>query len=63
MIAPKDRRQTLIKLTDKGQAKLDEVMPNYYRRVKQLMAVLTEEEGQVLHEALLKLSQQATIFD
>lgn len=63
MVAPKDRRQTLIKLTGKGQAKLDEVMPDYYRRVKQLMAVLTDEEGQALQKVLLKLSQHVEIFD
>jgi len=63
MAAAKDRRQTLVKLTAKGQARLDEVMPEYYRRVKQLMAVLTEDEGQVLNNVLLKLSQQDKIFD
>lgn len=63
MVAPKDRRQTVIKLTPNGQAKLDEVMPEYYRRVKQLMSVINEEEGAVLQQVLLKLSQQAQIFD
>lgn len=63
MVAATDRRQTQVKLTEKGQAKLDEVMPEYYRRVNQLMTVLDAEEGQALHRALLKLSQHVEIFD
>jgi DNA-binding MarR family transcriptional regulator len=63
MVAAKDRRQTRVKLTAMGQAKLDEVMPEYYRRVNQLMSVLDAEEGETLHRAVLKLSQQAEIFD
>ncbi|MTI64433.1 MarR family transcriptional regulator [Methylophaga sp.] len=63
MVSPRDRRQTLVKLTHKGQSKLDEVMPEYYRRVRQLMTVLTNEEGDMLMQILMKLSQQAQVFD
>lgn len=63
MVGPKDRRQTLVKLTAKGQAKLDQVMPEYYRRVQQLMSVLSDDEGKTLMQALIKLSQQARAFD
>ncbi|MBL1456652.1 MAG: MarR family transcriptional regulator [Methylophaga sp.] len=58
MVSHEDRRQTLIKLTTKGQAKLDEVMPEYYRRVNQLMSVLTEAESKTLMQILAKLNQQ-----
>lgn len=63
MVAPADRRQSLVKLTPKGQAKLDEVMPEYYRRVKQLMTVLSDEEGETLMNILNKLSQHTEVFD
>lgn len=63
MIDPKDRRQTMVKLTARGQAKLDEVMPDYYRRVNQLMSVLSREEGETLMQIMIKLSQQAQVFD
>lgn len=63
MVAPEDRRQSLVKLTPKGQAKLDEVMPEYYRRVKQLMSALSDEEGETLMKILYKLSQHTQVFD
>lgn len=37
-----DRRRLAIRLTAKGQAKLDEVMPEYYQRVRHLMLPLDE---------------------
>jgi len=43
-----DRRKFLIKLTPAGQQKLDEVMPDYYRKVKLLMSFLTEKQRDVL---------------
>ncbi len=63
MVSFKDRRQMLVKLTSKGQAKLDEVMPEYYRRVRQLMTALSDEEGDMLMQILMKLNQQAQVFD
>lgn len=58
-----DRRQTLVKLTTAGQAKLDEVMPDYYQRLNQLMAVLSAEEGKTLMTTLSKLQKQRFVFD
>lgn len=58
-----DRRQSVVKLTEAGQTKLDEVMPDYYRRLKQLMSVLSREEGDMLMTILSKLRQQTRIFD
>lgn len=63
MVSKTDRRQTLVKLTAEGQARLDEVMPDYYRRLRQLMSVLTREEGDTLMTILMKLSRQARVFD
>lgn len=39
-----DRRRVTIQLTPAGQAKLDAVMPDYYQRVRRLMAPLDEDE-------------------
>lgn len=39
-----DRRRVTIHLTAAGQTKLDEVMPDYYQRVRRLMAPLEENE-------------------
>jgi DNA-binding MarR family transcriptional regulator len=44
-----DRRKFLIRLTPAGQQKLDAVMPDYYRRVQDLMSKLAiaERDGMV----------------
>jgi DNA-binding MarR family transcriptional regulator len=39
-----DRRKISIKLTPAGQQKLDEVMPDYHRKVKALMSILTKDQ-------------------
>lgn len=39
-----DRRRVAIRLTAAGQTKLDEVMPDYYQRVRRLMAPLDETD-------------------
>jgi DNA-binding MarR family transcriptional regulator len=57
-----DRRKFHIKLTAQGQAKLDEVMPEYYRRVDRLMSILTPEEGEALTSMLIKLQNNRDIF-
>ncbi len=41
---PVDRRKFLIRLTDSGQIKLDEAMPDYYRKVHALMSLLGTAE-------------------
>lgn len=47
-----DRRSVKIQLTDAGQAKLDVVMPDYYRRLKQCMQHLDEEKRLQLQQLL-----------
>jgi DNA-binding MarR family transcriptional regulator len=57
-----DRRKLHIKLTPSGQAKLDEVMPEYYRRVEALMNVLSSEQGEDLTLMLKKLQNNSEVF-
>jgi len=57
-----DRRKFHIKLTALGQAKLDEVMPEYYQRVDRLMSILSPEEGDVLTSMLIKLQNNRDVF-
>jgi DNA-binding MarR family transcriptional regulator len=47
-----DRRSVLIRLTDAGQDKLDAVMPDYYRRVRQCMQALDDEKRAQLQQIL-----------
>lgn len=47
-----DRRSVLIRLTDAGQAKLDVVMPDYYRRLRQCMRALDDTKREQLHQIL-----------
>lgn len=54
---PEDRRRVSVKLTDLGQAKLDEVMPDYYSQLQQCMAGL-DETGRNDLRNMLKLIQQ-----
>ncbi len=49
---PHDRRSVSIRLTDSGQAKLDVVMPDYYRRLHDCMAGLDEAGRTQLQQAL-----------
>jgi len=57
-----DRRKLHIKLTAIGQAKLDEVMPEYYRRVGELMGVLSSKQGEDLTSMLTKLQNNSDVF-
>ena len=47
-----DRRSVQIQLTEAGQAKLDEVMPDYYRRLRQCMSGLNEKNRELLQQIL-----------
>ena len=58
-----DRRSYTIKLTALGQAKLDEVMPDYYSRVNKLMGAVPLQQREVLQEQLLLLKEQSKVFD
>ena len=57
-----DRRKLHIKLTAAGQAKLDEIMPEYYRRVSDLMKILSSEQSKVLSSTLTKLQNNKDVF-
>jgi len=52
LIAKVDRRSVLVSLTEAGQAKLDEVMPDYYRRIRQCMQELDEMKRMQLQQIL-----------
>ncbi len=52
VFAKDDRRSVIISLTAVGQAKLDVVMPDYYRRLKQCMQALDEEKRAQLQQIL-----------
>jgi len=47
-----DRRTVLIKLTDAGIIKLDDVMPDYYQRIRRCMKDLDEEKRMQLQQIL-----------
>jgi len=58
-----DRRSYFIKLTSQGQAKLDEVMPDYYSRVKKMMGVVPVKHRENLLKHLFLLREQSIVFD
>lgn len=49
-----DGRRVTVQLTEAGQSTLDAVMPDYYRRIRQLMAGLDESARERL-QAMLKI--------
>jgi DNA-binding MarR family transcriptional regulator len=55
-----DRRSVSISLTDKGQAKLDDVMPDYYARLRACMAEV-DEQSRVQLERTLELINHGLI--
>lgn len=63
VVDSEDRRKFQIKLTPKGQEKLDEIMPEYYQRVAKLMSVLTLEDGENLVNILRKLQAGKALFN
>lgn len=58
-----DRRKYTIKLTRKGQAKLDEIMPDYYRRVKDLMGAISIQQREQLVTCLKLLNDNCSAFE
>ena len=52
VFAKDDRRSVQIALTDAGQAKLDDVMPDYYRRLRQCMQSISEAQREQLQHIL-----------
>ncbi len=57
VFAKEDRRSVKIQLTSAGQAKLDVVMPDYYRRLRQCMQGLDEEKRVQLQQLLGLINQ------
>jgi DNA-binding MarR family transcriptional regulator len=57
-----DGRSYLVKLSNLGQAKLDEVMPEYYLRVNKLMSSISEADRERIMEQLLMLKQNSSVF-
>ena len=51
-----DRRAKCVRLTKKGRAFLDEVLPEHYLRITKLMGRLTAEEQKALTGLLEKLA-------
>jgi DNA-binding MarR family transcriptional regulator len=54
---PVDRRKRIIKITQKGLDLLQEVGPEHFRYVRDLLTDLSAEERQILNTLLRKLSQ------
>lgn len=59
---PDDRRMLNVRLTDKGQQRLDEVMPDYYSRVARVMEELSEDHRQMLMEMLSKVGSRVDLL-
>jgi DNA-binding MarR family transcriptional regulator len=57
-----DRRSVLIHLTAVGQEKLDVVMPDYYRRLRQCMQALDEEKRMQLQQILGLINSGISAF-
>lgn len=57
-----DRRRVSVRLTPAGQARLDEVMPDYYRRLRQLMAPLDDAQREALRGTLQMLQQNIDVL-
>lgn len=57
-----DRRKFLIRLTEVGQQKLDQVMPDYYSKVSTLMTMLTPEQRSIMIQSLQILSSHSELI-
>lgn len=57
-----DRRRITVKLLPAGQAVLDAVMPDYYRRVRTLMTGLDETQRSALQSMMVTLRGAADAF-
>lgn len=52
-----DRRRAVVRLTPAARSTLDQILPDYYTRLHQLMGDLTEEDKARLTDLLMKISQ------
>jgi DNA-binding MarR family transcriptional regulator len=59
---PDDRRMLNVRLTEKGQQRLDEVMPDYYSRVARVMEELSEDHRQLLMEMLSNVGSRVDLL-
>lgn len=59
---PDDRRMLNVRLTEKGQQRLDEVMPDYYSRVARVMEELSEDHRHMLMEMLSKVGSRVDLL-
>lgn len=59
---PDDRRMLNVRLTEKGQQRLDEVMPDYYRRVSSVMEELTPQDRELLMQMLQKVGRRVDLL-
>ena len=59
---PDDRRMLNVRLTEKGQQRLDEVMPDYYSRVARVMEELSKDHRQMLMEMLSKVGSRVDLL-
>ena len=57
-----DRRMLNVRLTDKGQQRLDEVMPDYYSRVALVMQELSEKDRSLFMEMLQKVGGRVDLL-
>jgi MarR family 2-MHQ and catechol resistance regulon transcriptional repressor len=55
LVDPQDRRARHARITQKGEALLDEFMPVHYRNLKGLLRGLSEDERETLVELLKKV--------
>ena len=60
---PQDRRMMSVNLTAKGRERLNEVLPEHFRRMAMLMAGLTESERKTLVGLLLKILDRASAIN
>ena len=58
-----DRRRLSIMLTDAGQQKLDDVMPDYYARLRVCMAGVDESARQQLQATLMNINAGLDAFN
>jgi DNA-binding MarR family transcriptional regulator len=57
-----DRRMLNVKLTAKGQQRLDEVMPDYYARVADVMQGLSEKDRAAFMDMLEQVGSRVTLL-
>ncbi len=62
VFATEDRRSISIKLTAAGQTRLDQVMPDYYSRLRECMAGLDEAGRQQLQQILTLINAGINAF-